>query len=113
MKSIEQVVFDRYLSQQSKAEKYRIDASNYIDWAQIAVREAQRFIPIEESMPEDHEELLLPIKGKHAEITKQVIVQYADGTCAIDSRRNTGDTYNYWFIDHTGIIAWRPLERRL
>lgn len=74
---------------------------------------SQRWIPIEESMPEDHEELLLPKKGNNSEITKQVIVQYSDGTCAIDSRRNSGDTYNYWLVDHTGIIAWRPLELKL
>jgi hypothetical protein len=59
MKTIEEFVFDKYLSQQSKAEKYKIDASNYIDWANIAVSEAQRFIPIEEELPPYHTKILV------------------------------------------------------
>lgn len=59
METIESVVFKRYLSQQSKPKKEYIDASNYIDWAHIALNEAQRFIPIEEELPPEGVECLL------------------------------------------------------
>lgn len=72
---------------------------------------AQRWIPTNESMPEDHAELLLDKKGSELEITKSVLVKYENGRYSIDCRRNAGDSYNFWKIDHSGIIEWRPIER--
>lgn len=112
MNSIEKVAFDRYLSDQSLPERKRMNASNYIDWANLGAREAQRWISIKESMPEDHAELLLDKKGKGLEITKPVLIKYENGRYAIDCRRNAGDSYNFWKIDHSGIIEWRPIERK-
>ena len=105
MKTIESVAFDRYKSDQSLPEHKRINPCNYIDWANFGKREAQRWVPINESMPEDHQELLLDKKGKKLEITKPVLVKYKNGCYAIDCRRRApGDSYNFWKIEHSGII---------
>ena len=72
----------------------------------------QRWIPINETMPEEHQELLLDKKGKELEITKPVLVKYENGRYAIDCRRNAGDSYNFWKIEHSGIIEWRQIERQ-
>ena len=70
----------------------------------------QRWISVEESMPEDHKELLLDKKGSELQITKPVLLKYKNGRYAIDCRRNAGDSYNFWKIDHSGITHWRPIE---
>ncbi|HZK95467.1 MAG TPA: hypothetical protein VFC67_14760 [Prolixibacteraceae bacterium] len=46
MKTIEEVAFDRYLSDQSLPAHKRMDTSCYIDWAQLGAREAQRWIDV-------------------------------------------------------------------
>jgi len=70
---------------------------------------AQKWISIDESMPEDHSELKQ--KGPELQITKPVLVRYENGRYAIDCRRNAGDSYIFWKIEHSGIIEWRPIER--
>lgn len=107
MKSIEQFIFDKYLSQQSKAEKYKIDASNYIDWAQIAVKEAQRWIPVEEEEPEANPE--------EPGWSLEVICKLASGSHEIlqfNVKNKTFENANYIF-ESGEITHWRPLERRL
>lgn len=59
MNSIEKVAFDRYLSDQSLPERKRMNASNYIDWANLGAREAQRWIPLEEELPPSGFECLM------------------------------------------------------
>ena len=46
MKTIEEVVFGRYLSDQSLPAHKRMDITCYIDWAQLGAREAQRWIDV-------------------------------------------------------------------
>lgn len=91
MKTIEEFVFDKYLSQQSKAEKHKIDASNYIDWAHIAVEEAQRFIPLEEEKPENQKVIAQCKNGSY------MVANIASGEMAKDQ------------FEYFGITHWRPL----
>ena len=100
MKTIEQFVFDKYLSQQSKAEKYKIDASNYIDWAHIAVKEAQRWIPIKEELPKLHEDIL--IYDEESEIWDKGCLIHISGDSMWSS--SSGDIGN--------VTHWRPLFRK-
>lgn len=112
MKKIEELAAEKFISQQNYPERKRIPAENYIDWAEFGAREAQRWIPISESLPEDHCELLLNKKGKLSEITVPVLVKYKNGKITIDCRYQvTGDDYAFWFIPHDNIIEWRPIER--
>lgn len=113
MKKIEELAAEKYISEQNLPERKRTPAENYIDWAVFGAKEAQRWISVKESMPEDHKELLLDKKGKLGEITIPVLVKYKNGRVKIDSRYNfSGDNYNFWFIPHTDIIEWRPIERK-
>jgi hypothetical protein len=52
MKTIENHVVDKYLSQRKLPVHKRIPAENYIDWAQFGAIEAQRWISIDEELPE-------------------------------------------------------------
>lgn len=58
MKTIEQFVTDKYLGELQFPNHKRTREDYYIDWAQFGAREAQRFIPFEEEMPPEHEEVL-------------------------------------------------------
>ena len=51
MKTIEEVAFDRFDSDQKLPERKRIGVICYADWARFGAREAQRWIPIEEELP--------------------------------------------------------------
>ena len=113
MKKIEELAAEKYISEQNLPERKRTTAENYIDWAELGAREAQRWITIKESMPEDHDELLVPKKGKLSEITIPVLVRYKNGHVKIDCRyKMNGDNYAFWFISHDEIKEWRPIERR-
>lgn len=113
MKKIEELAAEKYISEQNLPERKRTPAENYIDWAEFGAREAQKWISVKDSMPEDHGELLLTKKGKLGEITIPVLVKYKNGTVKIDCRyKMNGDNYSFWFIPHDEIIEWRPIERR-
>jgi len=127
MKTIEKVAFDRYINDQSLPEHKRMDASCYIDWAQLGAREAQRWIPIEEELPpEDGQEILLKnekwihedfnIKGVRAG-------SYCDGIwtsaywCGYhdEYHTRTSDEDDDSFTDSLALnqvpTHWRPTER--
>lgn len=86
------------------------DSAEACDFAKYYFDKMTDWIPVDESVPEHHPELLLKHKGNHLEITKPVLVKYDDGRFSIDCRRNAGDLYNFWKIDHSGIIGWKPIE---
>lgn len=112
MKKIEELAIEKYFSEVNLPDKKRTPVDNYIDWANFGATEAQRWISIKESMPEDHKELLLEKKGKLSEITKTVLVKYKNGKVTTDCRYQfKGDNYAFWFIPHCEIIEWRPIER--
>lgn len=48
MQTIEEIAFQRYLSDQSKPKHQRMGISNYIDWANLGAKEAQRWFPMTE-----------------------------------------------------------------
>lgn len=52
MKTIEEVASNRYISDQKLSERKRLQSNCYIDWANLGAREAQRWIPVEEELPE-------------------------------------------------------------
>jgi len=94
MKTIENVAFDRYLSDQSLPRHKRMGDSNYIDWAVFGAREAQRYIPMEEELPEHKVRVL--VKDIHeAEFTF-----IFTGSCDIKESAKL-----------MGITHWRPLYR--
>lgn len=53
METIESIVVKKYLGQRELPSHKQIPASNYIDWAQIGAREAQRWISVDEEMPSE------------------------------------------------------------
>lgn len=107
MKSIEKVVCERYISQQSLPVKNQIEASNYIDWAQIGAKEAQRFIPVDEEEPEANPE--------EPCWSKELICKLKSGCHEIlqfNVKKKTFENVDYVF-ESGEVTHWRPLERRL
>jgi hypothetical protein len=94
MKTIEAVAFNRYLSDQSLPKHKRMNAENYIDWANFGAREAQRWIDFEEEKPE--------LKDKPYQIL---------------CKRESGHVESYLIIDNKSLyflkefVSWRPIER--
>lgn len=58
MKTIEKFALDKFLGELQFPNDKRTRDNAYIDWAQFGAREAQRFIPLDEEMPPEHEEVL-------------------------------------------------------
>jgi len=95
MKSIEEVVFERYLSDQKLPKHQRIGINNYIDWANLGAREAQRWIPVEEELPtisKNKPQVRVLVKSKIGGI----YLSYFD---------------RHGFSSHAKITHWRLLER--
>ena len=104
MKTVEEIAFAKYLSDQSLPERKRMDVSNYLDWANFGKNEAQRFININDELPEQG---------------IQVIVQYDDYTfdCAYYfEAKGRKRFYNHcepdidFILEH--ITHWRPINRK-
>jgi hypothetical protein len=98
MNTIEKVAIDRYLSDQSLPAHKRMDASNYIDWARLGAKEAQRWIQIEEEMPiNDGCRILVRNDGCFPIISTAIF---------------KGDEFHADFSLCTeDITHWRPIER--
>lgn len=100
MKTIEEVAFNRYKSDQSLPKHKQMHASDYIDWAELGAREAQRWIPIEEELPEEN------------------ITVLAKGGIAIwISAMSKGRLIGYKFsspgvTESFDATHWRPIERK-
>jgi hypothetical protein len=64
MKTIEEAAFDEYQTNRKLQEKYWIPDICYMDWFRKGAEFAQRWIPVEEELPEiGREVLLLTDKG--------------------------------------------------
>lgn len=127
MKKIEEVAFNRYLSDQSLPTRQRMDASNYLDWAHLGAKEAQRFIPIEEELPPAGVEVLLQNdKWIHEDFnTKGIRVGFKDDLsgwvssywCNVQDcyMTRTSDEDNDFFelskAEDQIPTHWRPYER--
>ena len=100
IKTIEEVAFGRYLSDQSLPAHKRMDITCYIDWAQLGAREAQRWIPIEEELPPESGWDNAPyiVKTKH----EKRVVGY---TC----RRF--HLQGGLCLKELAVTHWRPIER--
>lgn len=99
-----------------------------IDSFEAGVKFAQKFISIDDELPENRQELLLDVKSKKQTVllngrygnkkTKVVLVQYRDGTFDVAERfKLLGDDYYYWTClesfeknNPKNIISWRPIE---
>ncbi|MCD8178080.1 MAG: hypothetical protein LUE98_11910 [Tannerellaceae bacterium] len=92
MKTIEWLAADKYINQREQPVHKQIPAKNYIDWAQFGAREAQRWINIEEELPE---------KGI------QVLVKNKYGVCDVDRLLNSGWEKDFEFP----YTHWRLIER--
>lgn len=101
MKTIEEVAFDRYKSDQSLPTHKRMNPSNYIDWAQLGANEAQRWIPVEEEKPDETGWLNAPYLAK---TKSQVhVCGYTEGRF----HYNGGLCIKENYVTH-----WRPIERK-
>lgn len=96
MKTIEEVAFSKYLSDQKLPKHKRMAPENYIDWANFGAIEAQRWIPVEEELPPLHEFVLVK-SGK------------SDTVC-IGHLRADGVWHSGWSIIEYP-RCWRPIER--
>ena len=100
MKTIEQVVFDKYKSDQSLPKHKRMAPENYIDWANFGATEAQRWILVEEELPAE----------SSMGFSDQVLTKNKFGDLSL--RR-----YDFEFSSFTGrgepvIVSWRPIDRK-
>jgi len=126
MKTIEEVAFGRYLSDQSLPESKRMHASNYIDWANLGAREAQRWIPIEELPPMDGQDILIKNEKWIDEDFNENGVRigcYGDGIWTSAYWCNTHDEYHTRTSDEDDEAFedskaedqipthWRPIDR--
>lgn len=113
MKTIETLAAEKYHGQRELPAHKQIPAENFIDWAQFGAREAQRWIPVSEELPEEG----LPCIVKNQADNKCI--------CFMKSYGNSGSLgwFNYWYdrsgekINETPIRAivthWRYVERKL
>jgi len=88
MKSIESFLTQKYLSQRDLPKHKQIPAQYYIDWGYIAVREAQRWLSIDECPFPDNEDFLIKLEDNSI-------------------RRYKED----WNKESKKITHWRPFER--
>ena len=116
MKSIEYIVVEKYLNQQGLPSHKQTPAQNYIDWAYIGAREAQRWFSVNEEMPETSDRgvsenviLKLSVYNKKHKNTYE---------CRMEAYYDS-DVAEWRFmlpIDAKGLeltpISWRPIERR-
>lgn len=115
MKKIEDLAAEKYISERSLPERKRTPAENYIDWAVFGAREAQRWIPVEEELPEDSDNLTQTEKYTYTE--NPVLVRTINGKCAVSKRSKfKGNENSKWewmgsssFSD--SVTHWRPVER--
>lgn len=115
MKSIEYIVTEKFLSQRELPSHKQIPAQNYIDWAHIGAREAQRWFSVSEEMPDtsDHgisENVILKLSvynKKHKNTYECCIEAYYDSDIEI------------WHfilpVSDKGLeltpVSWRPINR--
>ena len=112
MKTIGQVVFDRYKSDQSLPERHRIGIDCYIDWAQLGARETQRWISISEELPEDADNIVK--SGLYDYSEHAVIVQTCNGKYSITKRTRFNNGNWHWSGSASfdkSVISWRPIQR--
>lgn len=62
MKTIEWLTAEKYQEQRELPAHKQIPAQNFIDWALFGAREAQRWISIDEELPEDAVQVLVKLK---------------------------------------------------
>lgn len=103
MKTIEEVAFNRYISDQKLPEHKRMQPSCYIDWANLGAREAQRWIPVGEELPK-HRDVVL---AKVPLINYPLLFAYNE----IESKWYQFDDGDF-FESEINPITWRPIERR-
>lgn len=112
MKSIEWVVTEKYLGQRNLPAHKQIPAQNYIDWAYIGVREAQRWISLNEEMPEDAVQVLVKLKVEMNDHSFEMI-----SLGAYHSFNKVWNIIHYNLdarsdVEKWEVIEWRPIERK-
>ena len=93
MKTIKRVIAEMYEKQKSLPVLIRIPDECFIDWAQMGAREAQRWIPVEEELPE---------------MNIRVLLKLNNGEIALGSLREDGFTL---LLFGSTVSHWRPIER--
>lgn len=101
MKTIEEVAFNRYKSDQSLPSHKRMNPSNYIDWAQLGAKEAQRWISIDEEPIPLQEQIL--VKAKNGSIYDVVKLPNKELTPWWGNNKFT--------LIEANVTHWRPIER--
>lgn len=98
MKTIESIVVEKYLGQRELPAHKQLPAENYIDWAQIGAREAQRWISIDEELPNVNKRVL---------VKDERINAFTVGLLSADRKFYTDNN------QIVNITHWRPIERGL
>ena len=115
MKTIESFVAEKYHGQRELPKHKQIPASCFIDWANIGAREAQRWITLNEELPET---------DKESSISDNVLVKVEvlnaihgnEYTCCIEGFYDA-DTEMWSFMLpivnklKITVVAWRPINR--
>lgn len=103
MRTIEEVAFSKYLSDQKLPKHKRMAPENYIDWANLGAREAQRWFKPQEELPKHRDVVLakVPLKNypllfAYNEIREKWF------------HFEQGDFYE----SEVTPIEWRPIERK-
>lgn len=112
MKTIEQVAFDRYISDQKLPEHKRMQAVCYIDWANLGAIEAQRWIPMDEELPERNYETVSDQQYTHT--VDSFLVKTRNGKVSVSKRISFMNGSFCWKGSGTfsdSVVSWRPIER--
>lgn len=111
MKTIENFVTEKHLRQRELPMRKQIPAQNFIDWANIGAREAQRWIGLDEELPPDAVQVLVKLKVKMKDNMFEmpslgVYHSFNKSWNIIHQNLDTRGDIKKWEVTH-----WRLIER--
>lgn len=103
MKTIETLTAEKYHGQKELPAHKQIPAQNFIDWAQFGAREAQRWISVDEELPEEG----VPCIVKNG--ADNMCICFMKYQTMIDGSRKPVGWYNYWY-GRSQVIRSEPIR---
>lgn len=91
MKTIETLAAEKYHGQRELPVRKQIPAQNFIDWAQYGAREAQRWISVEEELPDEG----VPCIVKNA--AENLCICFMKYETLNGGERKSLGWFNYWY----------------
>lgn len=135
MKKIEDIIAEKYISEQNLPERKRTPAENYIDWGMIGAKEAQRWISVDEEKPPKQTMLLVKI-DRGDDKTWTILAEFIPANTVIaedffedydEEDMEYDESEDMYYVPETWVecsyfgvcqmfsekvIEWRPIERR-